>query len=166
MSTFSRYISPSDMTVQVSRFDIRTRLQAGSSGRLHDIRQRPEAAETFSIELLTLFKPNRRAQYLLVSEQRGPQLGSKIQSFTFALQSVATRKGGSGPNRFHYDKSTLSHRPLKGCNKKKIESNRNGCANGIECQYFHTVICTLTLFMFSLIIRHYYVLYYIKVYFS
>jgi hypothetical protein len=39
MSTSSRCIAPSGMTVEVGRFDIRTRLQAGSSGHLHDIWQ-------------------------------------------------------------------------------------------------------------------------------
>jgi hypothetical protein len=41
----------------------------------------------------------------LVSAKWGPKL-------TIALQSVTTRKGGSGPNRFHYDRWALSRRPL------------------------------------------------------
>ncbi len=42
----------------------------------------------------------------LVYAKWGPKL-------TIALQSVTTRKGGSGPNRFHYDRWVLSRRPLQ-----------------------------------------------------
>jgi hypothetical protein len=45
--------------------------------------------------------PNNSLSFF--SGQRGPQHGSKIQ----------TRTGGSDPHRFHYDKSTISHRALR-----------------------------------------------------
>jgi hypothetical protein len=118
-TTSSRYISPFNMTVQVSRFGVevsrfdRTRLLAGSSGHLHDIRQRPEDGLRHAIDDAHYSNSILRANnYLLVSGQRGPQLGSKIQSFIFALQSVTTRKGGSGPNQFHYDRWAVSRRTL------------------------------------------------------
>jgi hypothetical protein len=48
---------------------------------------------------------NYKFRVSLVSAKCGPKL-------TIYLQSVTTRKGGSGPNRFHYDRWALSRRTL------------------------------------------------------
>jgi hypothetical protein len=92
----SKGIFPSDETAQVSRFDIRTRLQAGWSGHLHDIRQRTEdglAHDTVdNAHYSKFFKLDWGPNCYLPCIW--PQLGSKIQSFIFLYNPLQLERVG------------------------------------------------------------------------